>query len=423
MRTSIRNILSAIIIMSVLLCNAMAIEKENIKINSAAEELIVDFLDAYSTSLVELTPLDYSDFFWDTESTTVFALLTDYRIEYDSLWDSRYSNISIDPEFSNISAVDDEIVADVKLSYEANIWHDGKSEKTLGVIDFTFTLKASDDSWKISAITREGDEEWIEDAKTSSAKKTGTTVVSELKRLLNEELAKAKSLPHTKMLYGTPIDPKETQVLNTSVEDTKASSMRNALIVAYDANKAVNYSDCYALTENSLFYEADKDCTNFVSQCVWAGYGGWVNGDETANAQNIAAHYRMYHHNNSDWYTTSWFAHKNGGSSPWESATSHGNFALGNTGSGLGPFGLGSTTAVLYSNYDASSIQRGDVVQLGRSANDIRHSVIVRTAGSSFENIFVNSHNSKHYNYPLSKYFETYSYIRVIHYRPAFFAN
>ena len=61
MRTSIRNILSAIIIMSVLLCNAMAIEKENIKINSAAEELIVDFLDAYSTSLVELTPLDYSD--------------------------------------------------------------------------------------------------------------------------------------------------------------------------------------------------------------------------------------------------------------------------------------------------------------------------------------------------------------------------
>lgn len=125
----------------------------------------------------------------------------------------------------------------------------------------------------------------------------------------------------------------------------------------------------------------------------------------------------------SDWYTTSWFAHKNGGSSPWESATSHGNFALGNTGSGLGPFGLGSTTAVLYSNYDASSIQRGDVVQLGRSANDIRHSVIVRTAGSSFENIFVNSHNSKHYNYPLSKYFETYSYIRVIHYRPAFFAN
>ena len=89
----------------------------------------------------------------------------------------------------------------------------------------------------------------------------------------------------------------------------------------------------------------------------------------------------------------------------------------------MGPFGLGSTTAVLYSNYDASSIQRGDVVQLGRSANDIRHSVIVRTAGSSFENIFVNSHNSKHYNYPLSKYFETYSYIRVIHYRPAFFAN
>ncbi len=40
MRTSIRNILSAIIIMSVLLCNAMAIEKENIiKLVLGFEEL------------------------------------------------------------------------------------------------------------------------------------------------------------------------------------------------------------------------------------------------------------------------------------------------------------------------------------------------------------------------------------------------
>lgn len=25
--------------------------------------------------------------------------------------------------------------------------------------------------------------------------------------------------------------------------------------------------------------DADIDCTNFVSQCVWAGYDGWAAGD------------------------------------------------------------------------------------------------------------------------------------------------
>lgn len=82
----------------------------------------------------------------------------------------------------------------------------------------------------------------------------------------------------------------------------------------------------------------------------------------------------------------------------------------------------GSNATCLGCGY-VGNISIGLMSMEDRSANDIRHSVIVRTAGSSFENIFVNSHNSKHYNYPLSKYFETYSYIRVIHYRPAFFAN
>ncbi len=45
--------------------------------------------------------------------------------------------------------------------------------------------------------------------------------------------------------------------------------------VSYNRTKARNYGWKLAEeTENYIFKRADPDCTNFISQCVWAGYGG-----------------------------------------------------------------------------------------------------------------------------------------------------
>lgn len=40
----------------------------------------------------------------------------------------------------------------------------------------------------------------------------------------------------------------------------------------FDQAKAQRYADTYALSSNSLYrYWPDNDCTNFVSQCLYAG--------------------------------------------------------------------------------------------------------------------------------------------------------
>ena len=45
--------------------------------------------------------------------------------------------------------------------------------------------------------------------------------------------------------------------------------------VSYNRTKARNYGWKLAEeTENYIFKRASEDCTNFISQCVWAGYGG-----------------------------------------------------------------------------------------------------------------------------------------------------
>lgn len=43
----------------------------------------------------------------------------------------------------------------------------------------------------------------------------------------------------------------------------------------YIASWGVQYAQAYGSTPNSNFYSVSSDCINFVSQCVWAAYGGW----------------------------------------------------------------------------------------------------------------------------------------------------
>ena len=46
------------------------------------------------------------------------------------------------------------------------------------------------------------------------------------------------------------------------------------IITTYDRNLAVSYATKWALNRNPKYYNFDKlggDCTNFVSQCIFAG--------------------------------------------------------------------------------------------------------------------------------------------------------
>ncbi len=81
---------------------------------------------------------------------------------------------------------------------------------------------------------------------------------------------------------------------------------------AYSALRAVPYANKFYKNYNTLFYTANTsggDCTNFISQTVWYGFGG-VN-----NSSVISSKFLMDPSND---YSIGWYAGSGGGSAAWE---------------------------------------------------------------------------------------------------------
>lgn len=151
-------------------------------------------------------------------------------------------------------------------------------------------------------------------------------------------------------------------------------------IIPYDRISAINYASEYATKRNPTYYNFDKiggNCTNFVSQCIYAG----------AKIMNFSKN---------GWYYRS----INERAPAWTGVDELYNFLINNTG--VGPFGkLVSKT----------EISLGDVIELGNSLNNFYHSVIVTNIIN--KRIFVCSNTRDALNVPLDFY--SYYSIRYIH--------
>ena len=161
--------------------------------------------------------------------------------------------------------------------------------------------------------------------------------------------------------------------------------------IAYDRERAVEYARRWALSRNPLFVDFTEfggNCTNFVSQCIYAGAPimnytetfGWyyISGEERAPA--------------------------------WSGVDELYNFLVGEMGfrgedSLAGPYGV---RAVM-----PSQVQIGDVVQLSNDTGDYYHSLLI----SKIENgeIYICANSNDALDKPLSEY--TYAKARFIHIR------
>ncbi|MBO4896767.1 MAG: amidase domain-containing protein [Clostridia bacterium] len=146
-------------------------------------------------------------------------------------------------------------------------------------------------------------------------------------------------------------------------------------IIEYNRRKAVAYSDKWALSRNPAYYDFSElggDCTNFVSQCLYAGSGV------------------MNYSRDLGWY----YINANDRAPAWTSARYLNRFLLTN-----------KKKAVFASEAELSEIMPGDVIQLV-SGGRIYHSLFVADIGSmpSEESIFVNAHTFNAYHRPLSSY-------------------
>ncbi len=148
----------------------------------------------------------------------------------------------------------------------------------------------------------------------------------------------------------------------------------------YNRTAAVIYAQKWAFKRNPDYYDFEKlggDCTNFASQCIYAGTG------------------KMNHTKTTGWY----YRNLNDRSPSWTSVEYLYSFLTGNTS--VGPVGHVVTR---------SHIEPGDLVQLGSGSGTFYHTSIITRVSPS---ILVAAHSYDALNRPLSTY--TYGAVRFIH--------
>lgn len=157
------------------------------------------------------------------------------------------------------------------------------------------------------------------------------------------------------------------------------------ITVDYDRRSAVMYALRWALSRNPEYYSYSGiggDCTNFVSQCVYAGSG----------VMNYTPDF--------GWY----YIDANDKSPSWTGVEFFYNFMT--TNEGIGPFGIET---------DITNLVPGDVIQLGRENGDFYHTLILTAIRRDIfgRRYYICAHSEDSYQRNLNTY--DYAQRRCIH--------
>ncbi|OGO88643.1 MAG: amidase [Clostridiales bacterium GWF2_36_10] len=157
------------------------------------------------------------------------------------------------------------------------------------------------------------------------------------------------------------------------------------VINTYNRQKAVDYAEKWAMRRNPKYLDFSGlggDCTNFISQCIYAG----------CNKMNYTPVYGWFYINS------------NKRTASWTGVNFLYNFLINNKTKG--PYAIET---------DVSKIELGDIVQLGDITGRFYHSLIVtKIEGQpSIETIYISTHTMDFYNRLLNTYI--FDKIRFLH--------
>ena len=160
--------------------------------------------------------------------------------------------------------------------------------------------------------------------------------------------------------------------------------MNNIKIIPYSGSLAVAYAKKWSLFRNPLYLDFSQlggDCTNFISQCIYAG----------SNIMNYTPLTGWYYRTPDD------------RAAAWTSVTFLHKFLT--THKGDGPFGK---------IINLSDIQLGDIIQLEKDGS-FYHSLLVTSTitNPTPDTLLVSAHSFDSINRPLSSY--SFDNIRCIH--------
>ena len=151
----------------------------------------------------------------------------------------------------------------------------------------------------------------------------------------------------------------------------------------YNRENVYQYAKKWAYSRNPKYYNYDPvggDCTNFASQCIFAGA------------------LEMNYNKNTGWY----YINGNNKSPSWTGVEFLHKFLT--TNKGKGPFGEETTI---------DKLDIGDIIQLSFNGSNFAHSLVVVQNGTNVNNTLIAAHTFDTFGKRVADY--SYSKYRCIH--------
>lgn len=268
-----------------------------------------------------------------------------------------YKNLDFDGNFAKIT-----VFVDVDYEYENGV------KGGVRDIDYEFKLEKRDGGWIITNLESNYDE--FQDFKNR---------VDEKKKVMRGE---------TKEIIDSCRDDEIERIKNYRKKPSSKNVFGNKGVCGdIKTYLGVKYACEFALKNKNdrLFYTAgNSDCTNFVSQCIWASFGNYNPLDNNYTISNIKQERCMI--------KNVWLGNKYGGTTAWENVEALWSFILNKEG--VNAKGINQNKPA--SDLNLNEISEGDIVQV-RKRNDYRYShstyvtLVKREDGES--SIYVSQHS------------------------------
>jgi hypothetical protein len=338
----------------------------DLECSEPVKQTIESYFNAYYDSQKSSSTASMNGLLADNANTKLNEAFRIIIIKGKELFTTWILNYGYRIKYQNVNITGDTAAIDLLLNLDYRYENSPDIQSGLYNVNYRFTLKKDGVKWVITGIDSDLDEfKMFKDevggncvVSNTLASSAQVDAIEKAKvRIINQFREVSQSIDRSGQV------PDQSAPANSSNNTVTVNSIYNVYTnYDYSPSAAVAYARKYALGKAPNFYKAPADCTNFISQCVWAGYGG------TPTAANVENRVRM---------TDVWYAGSGGGSYNWENVIMFFDYMV--SSKTLGPQGYCSdSNPRKIDRISAASVKVGNVIQLWDSLHQkFCHSMIV----------------------------------------------
>lgn len=387
----------------------------NTTISTQLKEPIEKYFDEYfkSQETLEFTKMD-NNILENNDNTKLNETFREIEIEAqksfnigitkDYHYQIQYKNLTMNGDVANV---------DLSLNLDFHYKNAHGIDSGIYGVNYRITMKNDGVRWVITQIDSDL-QEFQTFKEEVQARMVQNTIVKQsniLDQIKQEKFSNIQMMANNSLyLRGAPStlppdDGRDTDISNDSV--TTQSVYVSCKAYAYSPTSATNYALYYAEadTNSRIFFTArnnygEVDCTNFASQCIWAGYVGFN--------QNNLAKAKSNRDNKIGMVYSDWHAGTGGSTTSWQNVNELWNYLTKTKEAG--PNAIGYNNGKPYTSMAVSDIQVGNLLQVRSGyGTDYHHSVFVTgkpDGANQYSQILISSHTNNRKNWSLIKVIE-----------------